>query len=57
MMAEITLVEFGNKLRAHLGDSHEGRELTVMDVADFYKLFKESRLTFEAWIKKMKAEG
>jgi len=52
---QLTLVEFGKKLRAFLGDTHEGRELTVIDAADFYKLFKASGLSFEAWVKSVQS--
>ena len=46
----LSLVEFGRKLRGFLGDTQQGRELTVMDVADFYKLYEESGKTFEKWL-------
>ena len=49
---KLSLVEFGQKLREVLGNTQEGRELTVIDVADFYKLFCASSLSFNEWLKK-----
>ena len=46
----LTLAEFGQKLREYLGHSHEGTELTLVDVADFFTLYLERGLSFNEWI-------
>jgi len=53
----LNIKDFGTKLREHLTDSLEGRELTIPDLKDFYNDYLRSGKTFAEWAATMqKAE-
>uniref|UniRef100_A0A6M3J4Q2 Uncharacterized protein n=1 Tax=viral metagenome TaxID=1070528 RepID=A0A6M3J4Q2_9ZZZZ len=46
----LSLEDFRDALFAELGDSHEGRELTVELMAEFYEEYKKADLPLGTWI-------
>lgn len=42
---------FANRLMAHLGDSHEAREMTEVVMADLFEDYCKSRVTMTQWLR------
>jgi len=53
-VANLDLASFGQEFRNWLGHTPEGYAFTLMDMAEYYKIYQQEGLPpFDEWIKKM----